>query len=293
MSQQAAEIAARELGVAEDIDDSGRRPGTVTLFLGVALVAAWALVAAFAPVLAPHDPTVSVNAGLLSPSSEHPFGTDRLGFDVLSRVLYAPRMDLYLAVVGTGIALVLGVLIGVPVGYTRSIWGDLVMRLFDGLQAFPLLILALALVASIGQGSDAIIIALAFINVPIFVRVVRGQVLSLRERRFVEAAVATGNPLHRILLRHILPNTYVPILAQATISVAFAIIVIAALSFLGVGIGPPTPEWGAMIQSGTQNIITGQWWVSVFPGLAVASVVLGFHLIGDGLQHRMSTARRR
>ncbi len=262
------------------------------LTAGGALILAWVAVALLAPVIAPHDPASTSFAALQAPGSSHLFGTDRLGHDVFSRVLYAPRADLYLAVSGVLLALLVGVLIAVPVGFTRRWWGDVVMRFFDGFQAFPVLIMALALVQALGQGSGTIIAALAILNVPLFVRVVRGQVLSLRERRFVEAAVAAGNPTRRILFRHILPNTTFPILAQATISIAYAIIIVAALSFLSVGIKPPTAEWGQMISDGYQNLTTGQWWIAIFPGLAVVTVVLGFHLVGDGLQRTFAIQRR-
>ena len=262
------------------------------LVAGCSLILGWIVIAAFAPLIAPHDPASTSFAALKSPGGANPFGTDRLGHDVFSRVLFAPRTDLYLAVSGTLIALAVGVLIAVPVGYTRRWWGDVVMRLFDGFQAFPVLILALALVQALGQGSGTIIASLAIINVPLFVRVVRGQVLSLREQRFVEAAVAAGNPTRRILFRHILPNATVPILAQATISIAYAILIVAALSFLSVGIKPPTAEWGQMISDGYQSLTTGQWWIAIFPGLAVVTVVLGFHLVGDGLQRAFAIQRR-
>ena len=275
---------------ARQVLRTARRNSELTA--GGALILAWVAVALLAPVLAPHDPSSTSFAALQAPGSGHLFGTDRLGHDVFSRVLYAPRADLYLAVSGILIALVVGVLIAVPVGFTRRWWGDVVMRFFDGFQAFPVLILALALVQALGQGSGTIIASLAIINVPLFVRVVRGQVLSLRERRFVEAAIAAGNPTRRILFRHILPNTTFPILAQATISIAYAIIIVAALSFLSVGIKPPTAEWGQMISDGYQNLTTGQWWIAIFPGLAVVTVVLGFHLVGDGLQRTFAIQRR-
>ena len=262
------------------------------LTVGGALILGWIAIALLAPVIAPHDPASTSFAALQGPGSDHLFGTDRLGHDVFSRVLWAPRADLYLAVSGILIALVVGVLIAVPVGFTRRWWGDVVMRFFDGFQAFPVLIMALALVQALGQGSGTIIASLAIINVPLFVRVVRGQVLSLREQRFVEAAIAAGNPTRRILFRHILPNATFPILAQATISIAYAIIIVAALSFLSVGIKPPTAEWGQMISDGYQNLTTGQWWIAIFPGLAVVTVVLGFHLVGDGLQRSFAIQRR-
>jgi peptide/nickel transport system permease protein len=225
----------------------------------------------------------------MPPSAQHYFGTDNLGFDVFSRVLYAPRSDLLVACGGTLIAMAIGTVLGVAIGMARGVLSDAPMRLVDALQAFPLLILALTLVSALGQDDVSIIAAIAFINVPIFLRIVRAQVLSLRERRFVEAAIADGSPRWRVLLRHILPNTMGPVIAQTTVSMATAVIVVAALSYLTLGLKPPTPEWGDMIQAGTTALISGQWWMSVFPGVALGSLVCGFMLLGEGLQELFQT----
>jgi peptide/nickel transport system permease protein len=265
--------------------------GRGALVTGAMIVGAWVVIAIFAGEIANHNPRLPVGPPLAHPGSQFFFGTDTLGFDVFSRVMYAPRVDLYLAVGGTLIAVMVGMVLGVAIGMASGLLADGPMRVFDALQAFPLLILALALVAALGQSSISIIAAIAFINVPIFVRIVRSQVLSLRERRFVEAAVAEGNPRWRILTRHIMPNVTSPVLAQATNSVAFAIVVIAALSFLSIGLKPPTPEWGQMIQGGTQGIQSGQWWMSIFPGSALATLVLGFILLGEGLQNLLKVER--
>jgi peptide/nickel transport system permease protein len=260
---------------------TGGRQG---LIAGGAIVAAWVVVALAAPLIAPYDPRLPAGSPLDGPGRRYMFGTDTLGFDVFSRVVYAPRVDLLLAAGGMLVALVIGTALGAAIGMARGIWADAPMRVFDALQAFPLLVLALALVAAVGQDDGAIIAAIALINVPLFLRVVRSQVVSLRERRFIEAARADGNPEWRILVRHIMPNTITPVVAQATNSIAFAVIVIASLSFLSVGVKPPTPEWGQMIQAGAQGIQSGQWWMSVFPGAALAALVLGFVLLGEGLQ---------
>lgn len=266
--------------------------GRGTLIAGSAIVIAWIIIALAAPLIANHNPRLPVGPSLAPPGGSFIFGTDSLGFDVFSRVVYAPRVDLFLAATGTLIALVLGTALGIAIGMARGLWADAPMRLFDALQAFPLLVLALALVAAVGQNSGSIIAAIAFINVPLFLRIVRSQVLSLRERRFIEAAIADGNPRWRILSRHILPNTMSPVLTQATNSIAFAVVVIAALSFLSVGLKPPTPEWGEMIQQGVQGIQSGQWWMSVFPGAALATLVFGFVLLGEGLQDVLNVERR-
>lgn len=263
----------------------------VSLTIGLVILALWVLLAVFAGLIAPYDPGSTDFAALAAPSIEHPFGTDRLGHDVLTRVIFSAQQDLYLAVAGIAIAFIAGAAIGVAVGYTRRWWGDGVMRLLDGVQAFPLLILALALVQALGAGPTTIIVSLAIINVPQLIRVVRSQVLSIREQRYVEAAVAAGNPTRRVLFRHILPNASLPLLSQATIALAYSILVIAALSFLSVGIQPPAAEWGQMISDGYPALIGGQWWVSIFPGLAVVSVVLAFNLVGDALQQTFSHER--
>jgi peptide/nickel transport system permease protein len=289
-------IAAPE-PAAGDRAPSGRRRlssalvGRGALVVGSLIIGVWIVIAIFAGEIATHNPRLPVGPPLTAPGGPYLFGTDMLGFDVFSRVVYAPRVDLYLAVSGTLIAVVIGTALGIAIGMSRGALSDAPMRVFDALQAFPLLVLALALVASVGQNAGSIIAAIAFINIPIFVRIARSQVLSLRERRFVEAAVADGNPRWRILGRHILPNTMSPILAQATNSIAFAIVVIAALSFLSIGLKPPTPEWGAMIQGGTQGIQSGQWWMSIFPGAALATLVLGFVLLGEGLQDLLKVER--
>jgi peptide/nickel transport system permease protein len=269
-----------------------RLGGRPALIGGGAIVAMWILVALAAPLIAPHDPRVPVGSPLSPPGGDFLFGTDTLGFDVFSRVLYAPRVDLTLAAAGTSIALVTGMALGLVIGMAHGVWADAPMRVFDALQAFPLLVLALALVAAVGQNDRAIIAAIAVMNVPVFLRIVRSQVLFLRGRRFVEAARADGHPQWRILVRHIVPNTMGPVLAQAASSIAFAVVVIAALSFLAVGLKPPTPEWGQMIQTGSQGIQSGQWWMSVFPGGALATLVLGCVLLGEGLQDALDVEPR-
>jgi peptide/nickel transport system permease protein len=262
------------------------------LIAGSCVLGAWIVIAIFAPLLAPYNPNSPQFMSLLAPNSKNVFGTDQLGRDVLSRVLYGSRQDLFLAAVGAGVAMFLGSAIGIAVGYSRRWWSGLTMRFFDGLQAFPLLILALALVEALGPGSTTIIIALAVINVPLYVRIVRSQVLTLRERRFIEAAVAAGNPTYRILYRHILPNTLLPIIVQTTITLAYAVLVVAALSFLAVGVPPPTAEWGGMISTGYSSLLSGQWWLAIFPGAALITVIYAFHAIGDGLQRKFAIDRQ-
>jgi peptide/nickel transport system permease protein len=268
----------------------GARPA---LTVGVAILALWILVALAAPLIATHDPRVPVGPPLSSPGGDFLFGTDTLGFDVFSRVVYAPRVDLLVAVGGTALALVIGTALGLAIGMAHGVWADAPMRVFDALQAFPLVVLALALVSAIGQNGRSLVVAIAVVNIPVFLRIVRSRVLSLRGQPFIEAARADGHPQWRIVVRHIVPNATSPVLAQAANSVAIAVVVIAALSFLGVGLKPPTPEWGQMIQAGSQGIQSGQWWMSVFPGGALATLVLGCVLLGEGVQDALDVEPRR
>jgi peptide/nickel transport system permease protein len=219
-----------------------------------------------------------------APSWSHPFGTDGQGFDVFVRVLYAPRIDVSIAVAGVAIGTIFGVLLGVAAGYARGFIGSLTLRLADVVQAFPLLILALTLVTLAGNSSINIIWAIVFINTPIMLRLTRSSVLAIREQRYIDAAVALGNPRWRVLARHVMPNAIGPVIVQAGVNAGYAIIIIAALAFLGVGIQVPTPEWGSMIQVGSQDVTTGQWWTAVFPGLTLAVAVIGFNLLADGIE---------
>ena len=228
---------------------------------------------------------------LQGPSWRHPFGTDTSGFDIFVRAFYAPRIDLRLAFEGVGIGLVIGVLVGLFAGFSRSWLGELVLRVTDVIQAFPLLILAIALVALSGNKLINVVWTLAFLNAPLFLRQVRAQVLTIRELRFVEAGVALGNPKGRLILRHVLPNAIGPVIVQFGLSLSYAILTIASLAFLGVGVQVPTPEWGSMIQIGSSALTTGQWWTFVFPGLLLAVAVSGFNLLADGIERAREVTR--
>lgn len=233
----------------------------------------------FAPL--PHDHLEpQPDLTLQPPSSEFWFGTDTLGRDVFSRTITGARLDLPLAISGMLVSMVIGVPIGLMVG-TKSTWSERVMRALDMFQAFPFLVLAIVIVALTGNSLRNVVLAIATINVPRFIRLVRSEALALRETRFIEAARAIGASGSRILFRHMLPNVTGIIFVQASLAAAQSIVVIAALSFLGIGIRPPTASWGAMIQSGTQGISTGEWWVSFFPGMAVFLSVFCFNQIAD------------
>ena len=255
---------AEGLGDGEVSEPGLLRRLNAEFYIGASIVVGWAVVAIFAAQIATHSPFVPAGTPLSGPSGSHFLGTDKLGFDVFSRVVYAPRLDLYIATAGTALALAIGWVLGIVLGYGRGLLVEGAVRVMDALQVFPLIVLALTFIAAVGKGPTAIIAAIAFVNVPIFARLVRSQVLSLREHRFVEAAIAAGNPTWRVLWKHILPNTVVPVLVQASVSIAFAVLITAGLSFLGAGVTPPDPEWGWMISNGTQNIVSGEWWISVF-----------------------------
>lgn len=255
------------------------RPGVV---VGVAVLAGLILAGYFAPL--PYDPVApDVYAILQPPSAAHWFGTDANGFDVLSRTIEAPRRDLPLAIAGTLLSLVIGVPLGLLAsGRTRL--AESMMRALDVFQAFPLVIIAVAIVTLTGNHIQNVVYAIAVINVPRFMRLIRSEALSLRESRFMEAAVAVGCSPARIMFRHLLPNVREVVLVQASLAAAYALIVIASLNFLGIGVSPPDPTWGSMIQSGAQNIAAGQWWISAFPSLGLFIAVLCFNAIANGLQ---------
>lgn len=220
---------------------------------------------------------------LQPPSAEHWFGTDSNGFDVYARTLSAAARDLPLAISGT----VLSLLVGVPLGLMASAkgrWGERLMRGLDVFQSFPLVIIAIALVTLTGNRLENVVFAIMVINVPRFMRLVRSEALSLRESRFIEAAFSIGASRWRVMGRHLLPNVAGVTLVQTSLAAAHAIVVIAALSFLGIGVSPPEPSWGAMIQAGARNMTTGQWWTVAFPGLAVFLAVASLNMVADGLQ---------
>jgi peptide/nickel transport system permease protein len=261
------------------IDFDRWRPGAV---VGCLILLGFVVAGYLAPL--PYDPTMpDVSAILQPPSAAHWFGTDASGFDVFSRTIQAPSRDLPLAISGTLLSLLIGVPLGLLAsGKTRL--AELLMRGLDVFQAFPLVIIAVAIVTLTGNHIQNVVYAIAVINVPRFMRLIRGEALALRESRFIEAAVAMGCSPMRLMFRHLLPNVREVILVQASLAAAYALIVIASLNFLGVGVSPPDPTWGSMIQSGAQNIAAGQWWVSVFPSIGLFVAVLCFNAIANGLQ---------
>jgi peptide/nickel transport system permease protein len=260
---------------------------------GAAIVLFFAVLAIAAPLLSPHDP-LHANAYhvLEPPSAEFWLGTDGSGMDVFSRIVHGSRLAFGIALPAVAVALLAGVPLGLFAGY-RGGWADeILLRFMDVLRVFPSIILALAVVAATGHSLVNIVLVIGLVDAPIFARVVRAEVLALRGSNFVEAAVAAGNPTRRILFVHLLPNAIKGALAQSAVRFAWSIRVSATLAFVGVGVQPPTPEWGAMIRQGAEFMVTGEWWVALFPGLALVLLVFGFNLLGDGVQDWLDPRRR-
>jgi len=249
------------------------------------VLGAIALAAAAAPLLLPYDPNApDAAAALEPPSRRHWLGTDLYGRDQLTRIVYAGRVDLLIALGATAAALSAGAALGAVAGY-RGGWVDqLVMRSVDTVQAFPSFILAMGVAAALGNSVTNVAAAIAITHVPIYGRLVRGEMLRVREMEYAEAARTVGNRRRRIIFLHLLPNCFPPIVVQATLAMGFAILTVAALSYIGLGIRPPTSEWGAMTAEGAGYIVSGEWWIFLFPGLAVMTVVLAFNLVGDALR---------
>jgi peptide/nickel transport system permease protein len=268
------------------------RSNRVTL-AGLVIVLVVALLGLLAPLIAPYGPLEGNAAATLQPPSwSHPFGTDSIGFDIFSRTLYAARLDLAIALGAVAIALVVGCTFGAIAGFLGRTVDEVVMRVMDMVSAFPSFILALGVVAALGPSVPNLILAIAFVNVPVYARLLRVRILSVREAQYVRAATALGLPRWRILVVHVLPNSWAPIFVQSTLQAGYAILEAAGLSFIGLGVRVPRPEWGVMINMGLQYIVSGQWWISFFPGMAIALTVMGFNLIGDGLQDILDPRRR-
>jgi peptide/nickel transport system permease protein len=254
---------------------------------GFAILVALLVVAIFAPLLAPHDPNaIDASRILAKPDPAHPFGSDALGRDVLSRVIFAYRVSLGVAVGSTLLAFVVGVPLGLYAGYHGGWVDTAIMRPIDMVLALPAMLLAVALIAIIGPGSNIALLAIAVIYMPILARVVRSSTLVVVAQTYIEAARARGTTSRTIIARHVLPNAIGPAIVQATILMGFALQIEAALSFLGLGAQPPTSSLGVMLADG-RDVLTQAPWVEVFPGLAIAITVLAFNFFGDGLRARL------
>jgi peptide/nickel transport system permease protein len=250
--------------------------GAILLVTAAALLAPW---------IAPYDPDEpDAERTLSSVSLRHPLGTDMYGRDQLSRLVHAGRVDLLVALSATAIALTVGSALGALAGY-RGGWADhLVMRAVDAVMAFPAFILAMAITAALGNSTANVVAAIAITHVPIYTRLIRGEMLRVRETEYAEAARTVGNRPHQIVLVHLFPNCVPPLIVQATLAMGFAILTVAALSFIGLGIQPPQSEWGQMTAEGAGFVVSGEWWLVLFPGLAIMATVLAFNLVGDALR---------
>lgn len=251
------------------------------------------LCALFAPWLTPYDPFASDTANSLqAPSAAHWFGTDQLGRDIFSRVLMGTRMDLGIAIAAVCLAAAIGTFLGACAGFYGGLIDRSVRRGVDIIMAFPLFVLAMAIVAALGNSVANVVYASAIINMPFYVRVVRSEILVLKGAGFVEAARLCGNSNSRILWCQLLPNVSAPLVVQMSLNMGWSMLNAASLSFVGLGIRPPSPEWGIMVAEGAHYIISGQWWVALFPGLALTLTVLCFNLLGDGLRDIIDPRRR-
>lgn len=260
-----------------------RRQPVVVAAMVVA--AAWIVVAIAAPVISPYDPLEQTANLYAAPSAAHPFGTDELGRDVLSRVLHGARLSIPLALAIVTCALLLGGLLGLVAGYVGKTVDAVVMRVTDLVFAFPQIILAMAVAAAFGPSTANAVLALVIVSWPVYARVIRGAVLTIRSEDYLNVSRMLGVGPFTALRRDVVPNSFGPAIVLATLEFGNAILLLAALSFLGLGPRPPSPEWGAMIASGTNDIT--RWWVSLFPGLAILTAVLACNILGDALRDKL------
>ena len=261
--------------------------------IGLAIVVVLVFTAVFADYIAPFGyADQDLMAAFEEPSKAHLFGTDEFGRDIFSRIIYGSRISLQVGFIAVGIAVFAGGFLGAIAGYYGGKADNLIMRAMDVLLSIPSILLAIAIAASLGPGLFNLMIAVGISSTPNYARIVRGSVLSIRNQEFVEAAKAVGSSDLRIILKHIIPNCLAPIIVQATLGVAIAILTAAGLSFIGLGVRPPTPEWGIMVADGANYIQSGEWWVALFPGLALMLAVFCFNLLGDGLRDLIDPRRR-
>ncbi len=260
--------------------------------IGLVVVLIMILITVFAPLIATHDPTgIDYNAVLVAPSSEHLFGTDDLGRDIFSRVVWGGRESLRVGFLGITIAIVGAVILGISTGYIGGWIDDLTQRIIEVFMAFPTILLLLSIVAALGPSLTTVLIALGVSSIPRYARLVRGSVLGVKNMEYINSARVIGAKDSRIMARYIMPNMMGPILVYATLGLGGAIMTTAGLSYIGLGAQPPSPEWGAMLNSGRSFLRTA-WWMSVYPGLAVFIIVLCINLFGDGLRDALDPKTR-
>lgn len=287
-----SEMPEEELAQADFVKSQGFWRTTLQRLLrhpvgriGLIIVIILVIMAVFGPSLSPYDPNAMDFTNRFSPPTlDHPFGTDDFGRDTFSRILYGARISLMVGVIAVGIAGTVGTFLGMVSGYTRRRWVDeTIMRGMDILFAFPAILLAIAILAALGKGVTNAMVAIGLVYIPIFARIARSAVLSVRNEEYVKAAQALGTPSYLILPRHILPNSMAPLIVEISLSLAFAILAEAALSFFGLGTQPPAPSWGRMLSEG-RAYFQQSVWMALFPGLAIMFSVMGFNFLGDGLR---------
>lgn len=279
MSDVATVSASSRRAAARATRPAWRQPLALA---GVTIALMWLVVAVFAPLVAPYGPLAQDFTAFQGPSGPHPFGTDELGRDVLSRVIYGARLSLPLALLLVSISATLGSLVGATAGYFRGIADGVVMRVTDLVFAFPAIILAMVVTAVLGRGVRNAVLAIVIVSWPSYARVVRGLVLSIGDSEYVQSSRLLGVSSRSALLREVLPNVAGPVLVLATLDLGTAILLLSGLSFLGLGQQPPDPEWGAMVSTGTQYF--QYWWMGTFPGLAIFTAVIAFNFLGDSLR---------
>ena len=269
------------------------RRNPVTM-IGAGLVLFIFLIGVLAPLIAPYPPLEQhIEIAASPPSARFLMGTDQFGHDILSRVMYGAQLDLLIALSGVLVSMVLGSALGAISGFIEGWPDEILMRLMDILQAFPRFIFAMGVAFALGPGLLTVIIATAALNIPGYARLMRGQIKSLKRSQFARAAVSIGNPAMRVLFRHLLPNSLSPVLVMSTLQCGWAILEAAGLSFIGLGVPVPTAEWGVMINMGLQDFLQGHWWSYTFPGIAIGLTVLGFNLLGDGLDDVLDPRRQK
>jgi peptide/nickel transport system permease protein len=283
---------SRELGAIRQVR---RRPKlSWSMRIGGAVLIFYVAVALISLVWTPYDPlTPGIGDGYDAPSWTFPLGTDRLGADMLSRLMVGARYNLGITLTAVAIAFCVGTTIGVIAGYYGGAIDTVALRAVEIFQAFPGLLFAMLVVQAVGAGIVNVILVMSFVGIPDYLRLARGEVHSRRSWQYAEAARMVGNPPWRVAFRHLLPNSIGPLLAFTSINAAFVALITASLGFLGLGLGPNTPEWGNMIARGQDGVMTGQWWVSFFPGLAILGLTGAFYLLGDAISDLTDPRRRR
>ncbi len=282
ISWQRVQSPLRRLGVFLGLTHNRR------IQIGLILITFWILVALLAPFLAPHSPEeVFQGDKRLKPLDKYWLGTDQFGRDLLSRILYGAKYELLIGIISTTGAVVVGISLGAIAGFYGGGLDQVIMRVMDLLFAFPSFILALIFSGVLGSGVVNLILSLILVSIPIYARLIRGEILQQKRRQYADAAVVTGCSKNRVLVHHLLLNSLNPVITQLPLTISWVILTAAGISYVGFGIQPPAPEWGLMINEGSNYIVSGDWWISFFPGIALFTLLLGFSLLGDGLNESL------